>query len=129
MNLVLTLILLGNFTITAYRSVPSQTDDSPYYTSTGEHVCKHGVAISQDLLANNGGQLHYGDLVYIEDVGFKIVNDVMNKRHKNRMDIWVPKYEDELKFYNKFKNRKVNVWIIKGNGGVFPLLKRNIFKF
>ncbi len=113
MNLLIASVLLGTMTATSYRSVPSQTDNTPFHTSTGEHVHPHGIAVSRDLLARWGGPLHYGDLVYIEGVGTKIVFDTMNERHKQHLDVWVPTLQDEQKFHEAFKNRKVRVWLIR----------------
>lgn len=110
MKLVLISILLGNFTATSYRSVPSQTDDTPFFTSTGEHVCKDGIAVSQDLLKSK--RLKYGDWIYIEDIGLKRVNDTMNVRFKNCVDVWVSSLVEEKRFYKKFKDRNVKVWIV-----------------
>src|SRR6185436_5394729 len=112
MKLVLTSILIGHLIGTAYRSVPNQTDDSPYSTATGEHVCAHGIAISQDLLKKNGGTLEFGDVVYIQDIGFKVVNDTMNKRHRGRFDVWVSVYKEEKEFDQKYRNKKLDVWKI-----------------
>lgn len=111
MNLIIMGIFIGNFVVTSYRSVPSQTDDTPYITSIGEKVCRDGVAVSQDLLKSN--KIKYGDWLYIEGVGLKRVNDTMNKRYKNHIDVWVSTLEEEKKFHSKFKNRSVNVWIIR----------------
>lgn len=113
MNLILITIFLGNLQVTSYRSVPSQTDDSPFYTSIGERVNPHGVAVSQDLLKRWGGPLNYGDTVYIEEIGFKKINDVMNPRHKNSVDIWVSSLSKEKEFHSKFKGKKLNVWIVR----------------
>ena len=113
MNLILTLVFIGSLTPTAYRSVPSQTDSSPFITATGEKVHNRGIAVSQDLLKKNGGPLDYGDLVYIEGVGYKFVFDCMNKRHKNRIDIWKATYREEKEFDSKFKQKKLKVWLIK----------------
>lgn len=113
MKLILTVIIVGKLIGTSYRSVPNQTDSSPDYTATGEHVCTHGIAISQDLLKQNGGPLEFGDVVYIEDIGFKVVNDTMNKRHTNRFDVWVATYKEEKAFDQQFRNRKLNMWIVK----------------
>lgn len=103
-------MLLGNLQVTSYQSLKSQTDDSPYHTSIGDHVCKHGVAVSRDLLDRWGGPLHYGDQVYIEDFGIKTVNDVMaddycvkylakvcvqRKKIRQAIDIWVPDFQSE----------------------------------
>lgn len=112
-NLVLTVIFLGNLTVTAYRSEPNQTDDSPYITSIGERVHKYGIAVSQDLLKKNGGPLEYGDLVYVERLGWKVVNDCMNDRHRNRADIWVETFKQEQEFDQKYRNTKFKIFIVR----------------
>jgi len=94
--------------ITSYRSVPEQTDDSPFYTSIGEHVHPHGVAVSRDLLKRWGGPLNYGDQLYIEGFGFKVVNDTMNARYKRSVDIWVGSYDEEKRIGIKHGR----VWIV-----------------
>ena len=109
MNLVLTALLIGNMTITAYRSIPRQTDASPWITSIGERVHPHGVAVSRDLLVQNGGTLNYGDLVYVEGFGFKVVNDCMHKRHKQAIDIWVATYKEE----KAIRFKRGSVWLVK----------------
>lgn len=122
MNMALILILLGTLQVTSYRSVTSQTDDSPYRTSTGERTSPDGVAVSQDLLCKDclrlhtrckcpiGSKLHYGTWVYIEKVGLKRVNDVMNVRHKRRMDVWVRTLVEEKAFHKKFGRVKLKVY-------------------
>lgn len=117
MNLVCAILLVGNLTLTSYRSVPEQTDDTPFHTSTGERVSVRGCAVSRDLLKRWGGPLDYGDLLYIEGVGFRFVNDCMAARHKQAVDIWVETYQDE-KAIGVRKNKKV--WLIH------PLLKEEI---
>ena len=112
--------LIGSFTATAYRSVPEQTKPKGYYwTASGERVHPHGLAVSQDLLVKNGGPLSFGDVVFVEGAGIKIVNDVMNKRHKHRIDIWVKTYDEEKDFDERIKASKLQVWIIH------PILKEN----
>jgi len=108
MNLIMAAILIGNLQVTSYRSVPNQTDDSPNYTSIGEHVNNHGVAVSRDLLKRGGGPLNYGDLVYIEGFGFKFVNDCMGAQNKQAVDIWVGSYKEEKKIGVKHGK----VWLI-----------------
>lgn len=122
MRMVLALIFMGNLQITSYRSVKNQTDDSPYFTSTGERTSPDGVAVSQDLLCKDclrlhkrcgcpiSKQLHYGDWVYIERIGLKRLNDVMAKRHKCRMDCWVRTLADEKAFHKKFGKMKLKVY-------------------
>lgn len=113
--LILAVVLIGNYTVTSYRSVPEQTDDSPWITSTGERVNEHGVAVSQDLLES--GMFKYGDLIYVEDIGFKVVNDTMNIRIKNHIDVWVQTYDQEKKFDKQFANRKLQVWRVRRDYG------------
>lgn len=122
MKLVLITVLLGQLTVTAYRSVPSQTDNSPWITSIGERVHPHGVAVSQDLLCKAGklcrrtrqgcqaNKLHYGDVLYIENLGLKVVNDCMNERHKNHLDVWVSTKKEE-KYVGWRKN--VSIWMVR----------------
>lgn len=100
--------LLANspLNVTSYRSVHSQTDSSPHFTSTGERVHKGGVALSRNLLKRWGGPADYGDYVLIEGMGIYRINDCMNdtkwdKVNKKRIpivnsiDIWVSSYEEE----------------------------------
>jgi 3D (Asp-Asp-Asp) domain-containing protein len=114
-NPILVAVLLGSMTTTAYRSVPAQTKPKGYeWGASGERCNVHGVAVSQDLLKKNGGILEYGDLVYVEGIGYKFVNDCMNKRWKNCIDIWVEQYADEKAFDKKFRGHKLKVFKING---------------
>lgn len=97
--------------MTSYRSVKNQTDNSPNWSSIGIHTNPWMLAVSRDFLRD--GRLSYNDVVYIEDIGYKIVGDVMNARYKNRLDVWVESYDKEKAFHTKFKNRKLQVWLIK----------------
>lgn len=106
-------MLITNATVTSYRSIKSQTDNSPFYTSIGEHTNVHGVAVSQDLLKQNGGPLSYGDLVYVEKIGYKFVNDCMAKRMHNHIDIWVEEYSQEKEFDKKWAGKRTRIWLIK----------------
>lgn len=99
--------------VTAYRSVPSQTDSSPFHTAIGEHVSNAGVAVSRDQLCpaslfrdirikrhsaavcNLKHKVHYGDVVHITGIGYRIVNDCMAARHRNAWDIWVQNHAAE----------------------------------
>jgi 3D (Asp-Asp-Asp) domain-containing protein len=103
-------LFVGTVTPTAYQSVPAQTDSSPHFTATGERTNVHGCAVSRDLLRKNGGPLDYGDLIYLEGVGFKFVNDTMNARHRNRVDVWVESQSGESQFYKKWKGKSIRVW-------------------
>jgi len=87
------LVLIGLLQVTSYRSVPEQTDNSPMITSIGEHVHMGGIAVSQDLLKS--GKLHYHDTVYVQGFGYYQVNDTMNVRIHDAVDIWVETKEEE----------------------------------
>lgn len=95
--------------ITSYRSVPNQTDASPYTTAIGERVHPHGVAVSRNLLKRWGGPLDYGDTIYVEGYGVKIVNDCMHERHKNHIDIWVKTLAEE----KAINVKQGKIWLIK----------------
>lgn len=116
MKIILIGLLIGNMTITSYRSIPEQTDSSPFITATGEHVTPHGVALSRDLLMRWGGPIDYGDYIYIEGHGIKVVNDCMadywclewrriegkrlctkKKYIRKHVDMWVKTYKEEKK--------------------------------
>lgn len=134
MNMVLVAILIGNLTVTSYRSVANQTDSTPFHTSTGEHVESGGVAISRDLLCGACRKLHhrckhpeytkkihYGDWLYVSGYGFRVVNDCMSKTSDirvkgkwikrpilNQVDIWVNSYKEE----KAIDIKKLNVYKI-----------------
>ncbi len=112
-ELVLIATFVGTLQITSYRSVPAQTDDSPNYTSIGEHCNVNGVALSRDLLKRWGGQVAYGDMLYIDGIGWRKVNDCMAQRHKKHVDIWVQSYDDEKAFDLKWHGKKTKVWVVK----------------
>jgi len=121
-------VLLGNMTITSYRSVKEQTDNDPFITSTGEYVHSNGVALSRDLLYRWDGPVHYGDVVYMEGFGFKVVNDCMadwicldrprpktkqncllRKYQRKQIDLWVKTYKEEKAVGVK----KGKMWLVK----------------
>lgn len=93
-----TVILVGLLTITSYRPIPAQTRPECQgrfncTTSTGDGVTRHGVAVSQDLLKS--GRVKYGDVVYIDGFGFRVVNDCMNARITNAVDLMVFTKDEE----------------------------------
>lgn len=94
--------------MTSYRSVPNQTDSSPFITSIGERTNPSGIAVSQNLLKS--GQVKYGDWIYVEGIGLKRVNDCMHHRWTNRADVWVGTYKEEKEFDEKFRGKKLKVY-------------------
>lgn len=113
MTVSVKLISIGSLTITSYRSVRSQCDSSPFFTSIGEHVHSGGVALSRDLLSRWGGPVKYGDTLFVEGVGLVRVNDCMHERMKQHIDIWVKTLRNEQQFQKKWKCGKTNVYLLK----------------
>ncbi len=78
--------------VTAYSSVPEETDDTPFITASGYNV-RDGI-----IAANF---LPFGTLVMIPDIfGDKVftVLDRMHRRKEGFIDIWMPTKEDALNF-------------------------------
>jgi 3D (Asp-Asp-Asp) domain-containing protein len=89
---------------TAYNSLAAQTDSTPFVTATGARTRFGVVALSRDLLR----RIPYGSIVRIEDLGNWangrgrgaynrmlsgvnfIVEDTMNARKRNTVDVWMP---------------------------------------
>jgi 3D (Asp-Asp-Asp) domain-containing protein len=84
----------GAVTATAYNSMESQCDSTPWITASGTR-CREGV-----IAANF---LPFGTKILIE--GFPnqifVVEDRMNRRYKYRIDIWMRHYKDAIKFGRK----------------------------
>jgi 3D (Asp-Asp-Asp) domain-containing protein len=85
-------------TATAYQAVPAQTDNDPFVTADNSRIRPHyssktrWLAISQDLLAQWGGRIQYGDKVRVRGIsrqldGVYTVHDTMNKRYRHCVDI------------------------------------------
>lgn len=100
-----------NVTATAYTSLSSQTDNSPYITATGARTRLGIIAVSRDLL----GPLPYGSRVKLQDLGsfdrsdgrrfnnlladrVFVVEDTMNMRWRNRIDVWLPDQGTVVRF-------------------------------
>ena len=99
---------------TAYNSLTSQTDSTPFITATGAKTRFGIVAVSRDMLDDT--LLPYGSLVKIRDLGhYKtgreqgifndlledqlfIVEDTMHPRKRNQMDVWFPTYNQATKW-------------------------------
>lgn len=86
--------MLGTLQITSYRAIPSQTKPKDCtWTSIGDRTTVFGCAVSPDLL--HSGQVHYGDIVYIDSFGFRVVNDCMGVKAKQSIDLFVRTYDEE----------------------------------
>lgn len=78
--------------VTAYTSVPEETDDTPFTTASGSHT-RDGV-----IAANF---LPFGTKVRIPELfGSKVftVEDRMAKRNARKMDVWMPTKSGALRF-------------------------------
>lgn len=114
-------LALGLFTITSYRPIPAQTkpecqDVDHCRTSIGDVPTKFGIAVSQDLLKS--GAVHYGDILYVEGYGFRVVNDCMNIRHKKAADLLVFTYNEE----KQVGVRHLRVWKIEHDKNFLPAI-------
>jgi hypothetical protein len=101
-------------TVTMYNPVPEQCNEEPDRTADGSKfdVSKASklkwVALSRDLLHRHGGEIKYGEIIYIEisnsnKSGFYRVRDTMNKRFTKSLDI----LEDVGTSWYKHKNVKI----------------------
>lgn len=101
------IVLLGTMSITSYRPVPAQTDHTPTITSIGDRTTKYGVAVSQDLLES--GEVRYGDVLRVEGLGLRVVNDCMARRHKRSVDLLVLTHAEE----KRIGVRRGRIWRIR----------------
>ena len=94
---------------TGYSSTPDQTDSTPFITASGTYV-RDGIIAAN--VYENGRRLPFGTLVRIPEIyGDKIfvVEDRMNIRYKNNIDIWFPERSSALTFGSK----KVTIEIVE----------------
>ena len=93
-------------TATAYNSIEGQTDDDPW-TAAWNNRLRPGdkiIAVSRDLEKHG---LTNGAKVRIEGLpGTYTVRDRMNKRYKNRIDVWMA---EDLKRARKWGKKKLKI--------------------
>ncbi len=88
---------------TAYNSVPGQTDDDPWVAAWNNRLRPGDkvIAVSRDLEKHG---LTNGAKVKIEGLpGTYTVRDRMNKRFKNRIDVWMEKDVKKARSWGKKK--------------------------
>lgn len=107
---------------TAYTSSVRETDHTPHITATGARTRMGIIAVSRDMLRG----LPYGSRVMLQDLGSVkgrgvgrfnyllrdrvfIVEDTMNPRIRNRIDIWLPNRRLAL----NFGARKLQVTVLR----------------
>ena len=96
---------------TAYNSVPGQTDGDPWIAAWNNRLRPGDkvIAVSRDLEKHG---LTNGAKVKIEGLpGTYTVRDRMNKRFKNRIDVWMEKDVKKARQWGK-KKLKI-VWTHK----------------
>lgn len=78
--------------ITAYSSTPEETDETPFITASGSYV-RFGIVAANWLPIGTTIRIPelYGDQVFV-------VLDRMNKKHPDKVDIWLPSKEAALNF-------------------------------
>jgi hypothetical protein len=85
--------------VTMYHPVEGQTDDTPDIVADGTKFDidtasnLKWIAVSRDLHMRWGGDLRFGDIVYLhipestDKSGYYLVKDTMNRRWEHRVDI------------------------------------------
>jgi 3D (Asp-Asp-Asp) domain-containing protein len=78
--------------VSAYNSEPAQTDDSPFITAWQTHV-RDGIVATNILPFGTRVKMPYlfGDKVFV-------VEDRMNSRYQNHMDLWMEDKDEALRF-------------------------------
>jgi 3D (Asp-Asp-Asp) domain-containing protein len=107
-------------TATAYTSLASQTDGSPFITATGARTRLGIIAVSRDLLAD----LPYGSRVKLQELNggrfnrlfsdrVFVVEDTMHTRWRNKIDVWFPDNATAI----RFGVRKLKVTVLQVGRG------------
>lgn len=91
-----------NIWVTAYNSLPGQTDSTPCITASGLNVCERNA---EDVIATNFSHLPFGTKIRLPELfGDKIfiVEDRMNRRYWQTADIWMKNYQAAKNFGKKY---------------------------
>lgn len=82
--------------VTAYNSLPEQTDDTPFETADGTRV-RDGIVAANFLKLGTRVRFPelYGDKIFV-------VKDRMNARYDKRADIWMEHKSDALALGHKY---------------------------
>jgi len=96
-------LLSGKATATAYNSLWWQTDGSPWITASGTR-CRYGVVASNFLAFGTKLKIDgFGDQIFV-------VEDRMNRRYTNRIDIWMPSYKQAI----RFGKQEIKYYVVEG---------------
>ena len=89
--------------VTAYNSLPEQTDNEPCIAASGKNICD---AALQDIIATNYRYLPFGTQVRFPELfGEKVftVEDRMHRKYQRTADIYMGKdYQSAIEFGKKF---------------------------
>lgn len=82
-------------TVTAYSSSRDETDDTPFETASLSHV-RYGIVAANWLPLGTKLQIPeiFGDKIFV-------VEDRMNQRYPNRVDVWMPSKQKAKQFGKK----------------------------
>jgi 3D (Asp-Asp-Asp) domain-containing protein len=85
---------------TGYTSSVEETDNTPFVTAANTASRPGVIAVSQNLLREYtpGAPFSFGDRVKIYGLGDFIVEDCMNPRWTNRVDVWFADREEAIRF-------------------------------
>lgn len=95
-------------TVTAYSPRASETDSSPLITASNSRVREGICAVSRDLYEKGWV---FGRKVYVEDMGVFVIEDLMGKRKKEHLDIFMNSTRDAVDFGKK----KLEVYLLDEN--------------
>ncbi|HXV26634.1 MAG TPA: hypothetical protein VD862_01220 [Candidatus Paceibacterota bacterium] len=97
-------------TVSAYNSEVAQTDDSPFIMANGNHV--HWGAVAANVIDSRGRNLPFGTRVKIPSLfgdQIFVVEDRMNKRYSNNIDVWMESKTDALKLGRRYVQVEI-IW-------------------
>ena len=85
---------------TGYSSSVRETDSTPFITAHNTATRTGIMAMSRDLLTRYtpGAPFTFGDRVHVTGLGDFLVEDSMNARWNNRIDLWFPSRLEALRF-------------------------------
>lgn len=85
-------------TITAYNAEVGQTDATPFITASNSRVRPGIVAVSQDLFRKGWV---FGRKVYVVGYGVYTIEDLLARRKRNQLDIFMTSRDQALRFGRK----------------------------
>ncbi len=85
---------------TGYSSTVRETDRTPFITASNTPTRDGILALSRDLLKRYtpGAPFDFGDRVHVRGLGEFLVEDSMNSRWNNRIDVWFPSTREAVRF-------------------------------